>query len=341
MHENKQIGIKEIKMATLNTLKNAIFLANGGTLPVPTAGFIESTEPVIVNPEHTPIEQKRSVGQLGSTEVCKDPNYVKTAFDIPHQMRTSNLAQDALDTLPNYDLLLKASGMEVAITGGVGSELITYKNTQTPTNTSAVHYSDGFKQTMTGSLVANTTIELNIGEPATMNTSFQGFIDNAGVATAEATPTVTLSDEVCLVVSSVDVLTAGGLTVPFDTCSIDFGAEIEEYYTTGGVNGLKEFSLNDYVQKITLSYFEDSTNFIAAQQAVADQNEVVLIAKLGTDPTSGALVNGKSIRITAPRAKYMDLSDSADKQKTKRELVFLCQSDATQTNLTIEAGFFA
>lgn len=328
-------------MSKLNSQRSVLFLASGGTLPTPPTGFVESSTPVFLNTERNPIETKRSVGQLGATEICSDSNYVKASMTVPHNILTSNQAQDALETLPSFDLLLKGSGMEVAVdTVTPGQETWTYKNSQTPVVMSAIHHVDGFKRTMTGSLVGNTVITLTAGEFATCEWSAQGFVDNEGVATAVANPSVTLSDEKCIIVSKTALATAGGTVIPFDVCTIDLGMQIEEYYTTGQANALKQFDINDYVPKITLSYYEDSTTFISAQQALADESEVSLVIQIGTDPSTGAMVSGKSIEITAPVAKYESLSDSEDKQSVKREIVFNCQADGSNTNIQIKGGYW-
>lgn len=326
----------------LNSQRSVIFMAEGASLPLYPAGFIETSTPPLLNTERNPIETKRSVGDLGATEMCSDANYVKATATLPQNLLTSNKAGDALDTLPSFDLLAKGSGMEVAVDTTIpGQETWTYKNSQTPSTMSLVHFVDGFKRTMTDSAVGNLVFTLTAGEFATAEFSMQGFVDNAGVSEAEANPVVVLPNEDCIMVSKTSIATAGGTVIPFDVCTIDLGMQIEEYYTTGQDSALKQFDINDYIPKITLSYYEDSSTFIAAQQALADESEVALVIKIGTNPVDGTMVNGKSIEFTAPVAKYEALTDSEDKQSVKRELVFNCQSDDTKTNIQIKGGFFA
>jgi hypothetical protein len=65
-----------------------------------------------------------------------------------------------------------------------------------------------------------------------------------------------------------------------------------------------------------------------------------IVIKLGTDGT-GALINGKSIEITADVAKASMFEDSVDKSRIKRSFTWLLRPNASEKNITIKHGFFA
>ena len=109
-------------------------------------------------------------------------------------MRHQNSAADALDTVPQYGELLKIGGFTETIdTTTPTQETVTYTNTQTPVLGSAVAYIDGYKHQMTGSLAADLTFNFPIGKAATISAALSAFLDNSGIAAAEATPAVTLA----------------------------------------------------------------------------------------------------------------------------------------------------
>jgi hypothetical protein len=140
------------------------------------------------------------------------------------------------------------------------AETVTYSNSQAPVRGSGIAYVDGKKFTMTDTLVGDATFNFEIGKPAMLDVSLQGFLDNKGIPTSEANPTVSLNAENQLIVSCGDIITAGGTTISADKISITMGADIQELYALG----LKEFNINDYVIKLTADFYVDGTDYADA-----------------------------------------------------------------------------
>lgn len=321
----------------LNTKKSALFLKSGGTLPVASANFLEVGEAVLLNPTITIEEFKRINGKLGSNDSYADTCDATISQTITHKMRSTNIAGDALDTLPEYTELLRIGGFDYAVdTTTPGEETVIFTNTQAPINGSAVAYVDGYKQTMTGSVVADITMNLNIGKAAEISASLSAFIDNKGIATAEATPDVTLNSNPVLLVSCTDIFTAGGDVIKPDSVTITMGSEIGKFYGMG----LKEYSMTDYMIKVEASFFPDNADYNTAMTKIASETVEALEIKLGTG-AGGDLVNGKSVLINCPLAKASNVSDADTDGKVKRTFTWLLQGDSEGESITIKHGFFA
>jgi hypothetical protein len=324
-------------MARINTKKTALFLKSGDTLPVPPANFIEVSEAILLTPTITIEEFKRINGKLGSNDSYADTCDATISQTITHRMRTQDKAGTAFDTVPEYGELLKIGGFDQTIdTATAGEETVIYTNSQTPLKGSAIAYIDGYKHTMTGSIVADLTFNFNIGKAAEISGALSAFIDNKGIATAEAIPTVTLSDENILIVGCTDIMTAGGGTVKADSITITMNSEVEKFY---GMN-LKEYSMNDYMIKVEASFYPENADYNAAMTKLTSETVEAIIIKLGTG-TAGALVNGKSVQITASLAKASNVSDSNEQGNVKRTFTWLLQGDSTGKAIEIKHGFFA
>ena len=324
-------------MALMNTKRSALFVKGGATLPVPPANFIEVSEEFVINPSPTVEEFNRISGKLGTTDSYTDTCHAVFNQSVTHMMRSTNTAADALDTVPEYGQLLTLCGFtETVDTTTPGAETVTYTNSQTPVRGSGVAYVDGKKFTMTDSLVGDATFNFSIGKAAMLDVSLQGFLDNAGVPTNEATPSVTLNTEPTMIVSCGDIITAGGTAVSADNISITMGADIQELYALG----LKEFNVNDYVIKLTADFYVDSANYADAITKLNAETAEAIDIKLGTNQT-GALINGKSMHITASVAKANAFTDSMDKSRVKRSFTWLLRPDGSNVNVSIKQGFFA
>lgn len=322
-------------MAYLNTKKSALFFKSGAALPVPPANFFEVSEEFVINPDPTVEEFNRVTGKLGTTDSFTDSCHTVFNQSISHKMRSSNAAADALATPPEYGEMLKLCGFDETIVSTVGSESVTYTNSQAPTPGSGIAYVDGKKFTMTGGVVGDATFTFEIGKVGVLDIALSGFLDNGGVPTNEANPTVTLNDEPTLIVSCADVITAGGVAVTADKITIAMGANIEEFYALG----LKEYDISDYVIKLTADFYVDSANYADAITKLNAETAEAISIKLGTNQT-GALINGKSIEITAAVAKASSFTDSIDKSRVKRSMTWLLRPNGTDTNITIKHGKF-
>lgn len=324
-------------MAFMNTNKSVMFLQSGATLPTPPAKFIELQDPLIVNPQPTTEEYKRISGKLGTTETYADTCDVTISETVSHKMRQTNSAQDALDTVPEYGELLKISGFDETIdTATPTEETVTYTNSQTPTKGSAIIYLDGKKFTLTDTLVADTTFTFEIGKAGVVSSALSGFYDNKGVPTNEANPAVTLSSEPCMLVSCLDVITAGGTSLSADTITITVGADIQKFYGFS----LKEFSIQDYSIEITADFYVNSANYADAMNKLNNQTVEAIDIKLGTNAT-GSLISGQSVHITADVAKASANTDSDDQQRVKRSFTWKCGLNGSDIALAIKHGFFA
>lgn len=314
----------------LNTKKTALFLKSGATLPTLPANYLEVTETIVVNQEMSMEEFKRLNGKLNSNDSYVDICDKTVNQSITHNMRVSGT------TAPDYTELLKIGGFDVTTVGTGATLATTFKNTQAPLRGSAIILLDGYKHTLTGSVVADVTMNFPIGKAATIEASLQGFIDNNGIATTQAMPTITMNENPVLVVSCGDVVTADGTVLKPDNVTIKMGAEIEKLYAMG----IKEFNLNDYKATMEITFYPDNADYNLAQTKLNTQDVDSLDLKLGTDAT-GLLVNGRSVHITCTNAKAMSSSDADEQSKIKRTFTYLLQNGANDTAITIKTGFFA
>lgn len=324
-------------MAFLNTKKSAFFAKSGAVLPVTPANFFEVTEEFIINPAPTVEEFNRVSGKLGTMDSYTDSCHVIFSQSVSHKMRSSDTAATALDTVPEYGEMLKMCGFDETIdTGTPTEETVIYTNSQAPVRGSAIAFVDGKKFEMTDSVVGDATFNFEIGKAGLLDVALSGFLDNSGIPTSEANPSVTLNDEPTLIVSCGDILTAGGSAVTADKISITMGADIEELYALG----IKEFNVNDYVIKMVADFYVDSANYADAITKLNAETAEAIIIKLGTNQT-GSLINGKSIEITADISKASAFTDSIDKSRVKRSMTWLLRPNGSDVNLSIKHGFFA
>ena len=161
-------------------------------------------------------------------------------------------------------------------------------------------------------------------------------MDNSGIPSDEATPDVTLDDEPCLLVSCGDVITAAGTAVKADMITIEMGADIQELYALG----LKEYNINDYVIKLTADFYVESADYADAINALNDETVEAIEVSLGTNQT-GALINGKSILVTADFGKANAFTDTSSESRVKRSYTWLLRPDANDHNIRILHGYFA
>jgi len=329
-------------MAIMSTKKTSLFVNPGATLPTPPTNFVEVTDPVLPTPEFSSIDINRLDGKLNSKSSVVDLCRVKTSFDAKANMRSNNAAADALDTLPEYGLLLKCAGFtETVDTTTPGEETVTYANNNVSIpNSSAVVYIDGNKLTMTNSLVSGTTLALTVGEPATVTNNFQGYMDDAK-GTPEANPTVTLTQEPLLVVSCADLVLLDGTCLPIESASIAMNEEVSDLYTMGngtGGCGLKTNVITDYALTLDLTFFVDSAAYGREATLIESGLAKSVVIKIGLDST-GTLVNGKSVEITCELAKATTYSDTNKDDLLSRTLT-LRLFDGTNPAVSIKNGFF-
>ena len=326
-------------MALINTKKTALFLAIGAIPPTPVVGFVETMEPVVITPEFAQVDIARISGKLNTKTSVTDTCRTKTSFDVKHTMRTSDKAATALDTPPEYGLLLKAAGFDETIDTTLGAETVIYTNsTDTLPHVSAVAFLDGQKFTFTDSLACGVTLDLKAGEVATITNNFAGYMDSA-TPTVEANPTVTLTDESALVVSCADIVTYDGTSLPLENVTIKMNEEMQDIYTVGGADGIKSNFVSDYALELTADFYVDSATFGREALNVESGDMKEIIVKIGLDSTSTE-VNGKTVVLTASLAKTITYSDTVDKDLLKRSVTYRLMDNATPA-LSIKNGFYA
>jgi len=328
-------------MALVNTKKSALFVAQGATLPTPPTGFVETTDPVLIVPEFAKVDINRLTGQMNTKTSVIDTCRTKTSFSASQIMRTSDKSGAALDTPPNFGLLLKCGGFDETIdTTTVGEETVTYTNkTDFVPKVSAVAYVDGNKFTMTDSLSCGVEIDLNVGEPAKITNNFSGYMDSA-IPVQETNPIVTLTDETALVVSCADLVTYDGTCLPLESVKIKTNPEIQDIYTLGGQTcGIKSNFVSDYALELEATFYVDSSEY-GREPTMINAGEVKeIVVKIGLDDQSQE-VNGKSVVFTANMSKAITYSDSSDKDSLKRVVTYRLM-DGTVPALSIKNGFFA
>jgi hypothetical protein len=247
-------------------------------------------------------------------------------------MRTQNKAGDNLDALPEYGELLKIGGF----TETVGLDTVKYTNSQTPSKGSFAIYIDGNKHTCTNGAVADVKMDFSIGMPAKINATLSAFLDNKGIATSEANPSVTLSSEDILLVGCTDIISRDGTAITADKITVEVNPQVDKFYGMG----LKEYSISDYTIKITADFYPENANYNDAITKVGSGAVEALVIKLGTG-TAGDMVDGKSVLIEADLAKVISFTDSNDKSNLKRQITFLLQGDSAGECISITHGNFA
>jgi len=321
-------------MALMNTKRSALFVKAGATQPVYPAGFLEVESELVVNPSIPVEEFKRVNGRLGSNDSYADTCKATVSVQVAHKMRSSNIAGTTLETPPEYGELLKIAGFDETITGTGLTGKVVYTNSQTPAKGCIAAFLDGYKQTATNSAVAAVNFDFAIGKAAMLNATFSAYLDNAGVAASAALPSVTLNTNPCLIVGCADVITAGGTAVKADSIKIDMGAQVDDFYGMG----IKEYNINDYMIKVTATFYPENTDYNAAINKLSAQTVEAIVVKLGTN--AGILVDGKSVKIDCALAKASAFTDSTDKSTLKREFVWLLQGDSAGKAIEITHGHF-
>lgn len=324
-------------MALMNQKRVVMFLKDGATLPVAPANFLELQEEFAVNPQTDVQEFGRVSGNMGSYDSYVDPFKVTFSETVSHKMRTSNKAGNALDTPPEYGELLKVCGMSETIDSTPSQETVTYSNTQSPTEGSAIIYLDDKKFTLTDTMTGDLTMTFEAGQAGVISASLSGYYDNKGIPTDEANPSVTLSDEDCLICTKTDIITAGGVAVKADAIRLTMNAQVDDFY---GFNNLSEFNITDYNVKLEADFYVDKANYASEMTKLVNQTVEAIDVQMSTD-SSGALVDGKSVRLQASFAKASDRQDSTDQNKIKRTFTWLLQLDSNANAFTLKHGYQA
>ena len=316
-------------MARINTKKSAIFIKSGATLPVGADGFLEVTEELSVNPTVKVEEFKRVNGLLGSNDSYADTCDTTISLSLTHNMRTSNKAGDALDTVPEYGEILKLGGF----TETVGVDSVVYKNSQTPAKGSVCVYIDGNKHSSTNGAVADVKMDFTVGMPAKITATLSAFLDNEGVATTATNPTVTLSTEDLMVVGCTDIISTDGTAIKADKVGIEVNPQVDKFYGMG----IKEYAISDYNIKITADFYPENANYNDAITKINAGTVEALLIKLNTG-TAGALVDGKSVLVTATLGKVTSFTDSNDKSNLKRSVTWMLQGNSAGECISIAHG---
>jgi len=324
-------------MARINTKASALYFLSGSTLPVPTAGFIDSTEKIVWTPTVKTDKFMVINGKLGQWDSYADvDDTVIEGETISHRVRFQNSAADALGTQPAYGEMLKSSGFgEVIDTTTPGEETVTYTwdNTTSQINGSAVYYMNGKKQTFTGTMAVSSAFNITVGEPVTFDFTVSGFFDNKGIAIDEANPTPPSLTEPVVVAQKVDVMTKGGTAiVGANNISLDMASTINKRYGLG----LGEYEGTDFEPTFSVEFPPDLTEYNQGILDLQAQSLYDIVIKLGTN--NGTEVNGKTIVMTITNVKLFNSSDADNEDNIIRTNDFIFTSN---TAFTIKTGFFS
>ena len=159
------------------------------------------------------------------------------------------------------------------------------------------------------------------------------------IPVAEANPTVTLTDEVPLIVSCADIILFDGTCLPVDNAVIKMNEELQDVYSLGGTCGIKSAFVSDYALELAVDFYVDKAAFGREALNIQSGDMKEIIIKIALDKTSTE-VNGKSVVFTMDLAKTTTYSDSVDKDLLKRNTVFRLM-DGSSPALSIKTGFFA
>jgi len=330
-------------MAYINTKKTALYFKSGATLPVPPANFLETKEPVLIAPEFATEDVNRLNGKLNNKDIIVDTCRTKVSFAAVHAMRAASKVSGAFDTPPEYGELLKAGGFkEVVDTSTAGQETVTYNNDpDTVVGGSAVAFVDDNKFDMTDSLAVGITFDLTVGKQATVTGDLTGYIDSP-VPAQSTNPAVSLSDEPALVVSCADIYTYDGTVIPTESIKITTNPDIQDVYTMGGANGIKNNFASDYSLQLEATFYVDKTRYGIDPTNIGTGEMKKIEVKIGLDHAS-APINGKSVIFTADLSKTITYSDTSDKDMLKRTVTFRLMNNSASNDvaLSIKHGFFA
>lgn len=324
-------------MATVNTKATALYFKSGGTLPVPTDGFIDSSEKIVWTPTTKTDKFMVINGKLGQWDSFADAG--DTVIDgetISHNVRFQNAAADALDTVPAYGELLKASGFTETIDTATATQetvIYTWDNTTQPAGGSAVFFINGKKQTFTDTLAVSSAFNITIGEPVSFDFTISGFFDNNGIATNESNPTPPALTESVVVAQKVDILTKDGTAITGgNNVVLDMASNIVKRYGFGR----GKYDSTDFEPKFTVDFPPELTDYNAGIQALQAQTEVDIVMKLGT--VAGVSTSGKTIEMTITNVKLLNSSDSDSDDELSRSQEFIFTSN---TAFTIKHGYYA
>jgi len=329
-------------MSLINTKKTAFFLKSGAVLPTPPADFVETNDPIVIAPQFATEEINRVSGKLNAKDSYVDLCRTKVDFTVLHNMKASSFVSQAFDTLPEYGEMLVIGGFKVNIGGGAGSETVIYtNNTDEVKKGSAVVYVDGNKFEMTNALASALTFDFTIGKVATLSSQYSGYLDSPE-PTPETNPSVTLIDEPLLIVSCADIYSFDGDVIPTENVKITTNPEIQDLYTMGGANGIKENFVSDYSLELSATFRVDSADYAREAQNISAGNFKAIVVKIGLDKTSTE-INGKSVTFDADLSKTITYSDTTDKDTLLRTVTYRLMNDTSNadTALAITHGFYA
>lgn len=318
-------------MALINTKRTSVFLEQSVTLPVPPAGFIQTNAPVLVVPVFSTIESNEITGKLNSKASYVDTCRSSASFNIPTNIRETGTA--VLDAVPDYAELMKIGGFEAdtAVT-----DQYTLKNkTDFVKRGSSVIYLDGKKFTFTDTLVGALTINLTVGNLATMDCQVQGYIDDVK-ATDEANPTVAKVTASQLVVSCVDIYMEDGTILPCESIIITTNPEIQNTYTMGGVQGIKADTITDYSLMASVTLPVDSTKYKDNAELIESGTLKTMRIVIGAD-NNGVPIDGKSIVVKAETSRTVSYTDE-DKNGILYRTINYKLEDSTVPALTWTTG---
>ena len=300
----------------VNTTKSTLFFKQSATLPQTTkVDFIETIKPIIVVPKFATVESSRLSGSMNSKDESIDLCKSSASFMASVTMRETGNPPANIPT--EYAELLKVSGFEVAANPPADTyELI--NSTKNIGRGSAVVFMDGNKFEFTDTLVGSSEIVLKVGEPAVVNTTLSGYVDNP-VPQRAFNPKVSINQGKALVVSCADIITMKGTVIPAEKIVFKTNPVISSTYTMGGKKGIKADTIVDYALTAEITFPVESALF-GREAAMIESGEIQGIkVYIGMDD-AGKPQNYKSTLVLVDAAKATTYNDTVNNDLLQRTL---------------------
>jgi len=309
-----------------NSELTAVFIKQGQA--VSTADFIETSEAAEVKIQTSKIQTNRMNGKMNTDATITDTCKANLEFNVKHTMRSVPIGEK-----PEYMDLLLVGGFKAKQVGDQHQ----ISNDSLLSQGSAMVYVDGWKYTSTDSLISDVNIQLQVGQPATINAKVSGYADSI-VPVKEANPVITLNPNNPLVVSCATILTYDGSVIPTENIVISVNPDVKNIYTMGGAQGLKKDYIGNYKLEMKVTYPEDNATFDAQPKALKAELIKEIKIVLNGD-TNGDPIDGVSTVITSSFAQATDIQDSASDSRINRTVTYRLQ-DGTTPALVIANGKF-
>ena len=319
----------------INSKQTALYLKQQATAPVPPNEFIETMKPLMVVPKFATVDTNRLSGSMNTKDSVIDTCRASIAFVAEVALReTGATFTDA----PEWTELAKISGM----TGTAGTDLFTIANKNgSISKGSAVVTVDAGREAfnMTNTLVGDIEFVLPVGKLAQVNTKLSGYIDSPKPTPVPSPVKNTLNTNPALVVSCADIITLTGTSIPAEKIVFKMNPDIQNTYTMGGANGIKQDMITDYGVTCEITFPVESATF-GREAGLIDAGTISQIRCIIGADAQGKPVDGKSFLFLADASKAVNYVDSVNGDLLQRVLT-LRLYDGAEKALRILSGKIA